>query len=116
MSVFLNMESDKNFQDLIKQYQILLENEKRRLTPENFNSTEIDDKDKSESHPSEQYESQQIVKYNDSSEISTNVVNKQGIAYDIPKATEHDNQKRVSSLEQYQISHFFKTNYIGSTR
>lgn len=42
--MFSNMESDKNFNDLINKYQILLENEKRRLTPANFNLTEKDEK------------------------------------------------------------------------
>lgn len=99
-----NIEGDKNFQDLIRQYQVMLENEKRRLTPENFNLTQIDDINETEaieSCPSEQHQSQQIVKPNDSPDVSKNVVvNKKGIAYDIHKETKPDiHQKRVSSLE-----------------
>lgn len=108
MSVLPNMESDEKYQDLIKSYQILLENEKRRLSSVNFKNKEEQIEEKIEEKPLEtiesdasQGESDEFDKDNDSSEISKIVLKNQAIVHEIPqdglKDTKYETHKRVRS-------------------
>lgn len=122
MFVLPNMESDEKYQDLIKSYQILLENEKRRLSSVNFKNNEeqiqlIEEKIEAKSletieSDDSQGESDEFDKDNDSSQISNIVFKKQGIVHENPqdqdalKVTKHETHKRVRSY-CYLVSSIF---------
>lgn len=115
MFTFPSMECDKNYQDLIKKYQILLENEKRRLTPvNNFNLTEKNEKNNSETIVEDVVEitespaSLQGIAKDQLSARLKNIVNERKIVteivHNIPQETRHDIQKRVSFFLLFFIS------------
>lgn len=107
------MESDKNYEDLIKKYQILLEDEKRRLTSVNFNLTESNEKNIVENtvQITELGESQTSAE-DESSETSKTVVNNQEIVYNISKDTKYDILKPVSSPFFFFYRSFFEVIFI----
>lgn len=90
------MDSD---QDLIIKYQILLENEKRRLAVANFNPTEKNEFEITEFQPSTECSDPKIgINNTKSPQKSTNVLTKEEIVPIVPKSTEceiHSNKQQV---------------------
>ncbi len=95
------MDGDKNYQDLIKEYQILLENEKRRLNFVTENNDNAAEKEEDQIVLAATESDVQIDKChefdmdNGSAEISSQNV---GIMHDHSEEMKDDKQRRVSGL------------------